>query len=75
MINDLQTIAGKANLLGVFEVQFGDWNALTTILDRYDAVTNDDIKRVAALYFNDHHKTVVTLVLPEAAKEVADAPK
>lgn len=75
MIGDLQTIAGKANLLGVFDVQFGDWNMLTTILDRYDAVTNDDIKRVAALYFNDHHKTVVTLVLPEAAKEVADAPK
>ncbi len=75
MIDNLQTIAGKANLLGAFEVQYGDWNALTTILDRYDAVTSDDIKRVASEYFNDRRKTVVTLVLPEAAKEVADAPK
>lgn len=75
MINNLQTIESKANLIGSFEVQYGDWSALTTILDRYDAVTGDDIKRVAAEYFNDNRKTVVTLVLPEAAKEVADAPK
>lgn len=75
VINNMLTIADKANLIGAFEVQYGDWSALTTILDRYDAVTGDDIKRVAAQYFNDHRKTVVTLVLPEAAKEVADAKK
>ena len=75
VINNLQTIESKANLIGSFEVQYGDWRALTTILDRYDAVTSDDIKRVAAEYFNDNRKTVVTLVLPEAAKEVANAPK
>ncbi|MCC6745844.1 MAG: insulinase family protein [Acidobacteria bacterium] len=73
MIDQLQTIANKANLIGAFEVQYGDWNALTGILDRYDAVTSEDIKRVAALYLNDDRKTVVTLVLPEKAKEVADA--
>jgi len=71
-VRNLQTIAGKANLLGVYEVRYGDFNALFTSLDKYDAVTNDDIKRVADTYFQKRHRTVVTLVLPKEGKEAAD---
>jgi zinc protease len=68
----MQTTDGKADLLGSAEVQFGDYAALFTILDRYDAVTNDDLKRVASEYLVKRRRTVVTLVLPKDGKEVAD---
>jgi predicted Zn-dependent peptidase len=71
-VRGLQTIDGKANLLGIYEVRYGDFNGLFTALDRYDAVTNEDIKRVAETYFTKKHRTVVTLVLPKEGKEAGD---
>ena len=68
-MRSLQTIAGKANLLGAYETSYGDYHALFTILDKYDAVTNDDIKRVADAYFVKRHRTVVTLQIPKQGKE------
>jgi predicted Zn-dependent peptidase len=68
----MQTTDGKANRLGAAEIQFGDYAALFTLLDRYDAVTNDDLKRVANEYLVKRRRTVVTLVLPKDQKEVAD---
>jgi predicted Zn-dependent peptidase len=68
-VRSLQTISGKADLLGRYETTFGDYRALFTILDKYDAVTNDDIKRVAAAYFVKRHRTVVTLQIPKQGKE------
>lgn len=70
VVRSLQTVDGKANLLGVYEVRYGDYTTLFTALDRYDAVTNDDLKRVAAAYFVKRQRTVVTLVLPKEGKEV-----
>ena len=68
-VRSLQTIAGKANLLGAYETGYGDFQALFTILDKYDAVTNDDVKRVAGAYFVKRHRTVVTLQIPKQGKE------
>jgi zinc protease len=68
----MQTTDGKANRLGAAEIQFGDYAALFTLLDRYDAVTNDDLKRVANEYLVKRRRTVVTLVLPKEQKEVSD---
>lgn len=59
------TIEDKANEIGVHEVRYGDFKAMYTLLDKYDAVTNDDLKRVANTYFKKRHRTVVTLVLPK----------
>jgi zinc protease len=71
-VRGLQTIDGKANLLGAYEVRYGDFNALFSALDKYDAVTSDDIKRVTDTYLLKRHRTVVTLVLPKDQKEAAD---
>ena len=71
-VRSLQTIAGKATLLGTYETSFGDYHALFTILDKYDAVTSDDVKRVAAAYFVKRHRTVVTLQIPKQGKEADD---
>jgi zinc protease len=58
----LKTIGGKANLLGNFELFFGDYRRLFEIADCYAAVTADDLQRVAQLYFGDRNRTIATLV-------------
>jgi predicted Zn-dependent peptidase len=68
-VRSLQTIGGKANQLGFFETSYGDYHALFTILDKYDAVTNDDVKRVAEAVFAKRRRTVVTLQIPKQGKE------
>jgi len=64
----LKTIAGKANLLGNYEIFFGDWNKLNTVEAEMEKVTPADIQRVAAKYLVEKNRTVATLV-PERAKE------
>lgn len=58
----LKTIAGKANLLGQYEIYFGGYNNLFTYDQRINAVTAEDIQRVAAKYFNERNRTVATLI-------------
>ena len=61
----LKTIAGRANLLGTFEVFFGDYNKLFTQGKDIEAITPADVQRVAAKYFTQNNRTVATLI-PEA---------
>lgn len=61
----LKTIAGRANLLGTFEVFFGDYSKLFTQGKDIEAVTPADVQRVAAKYFTQNNRTVATLI-PEA---------
>ena len=61
----LKTIAGRANLLGTFEVFRGDYNKLFTSDKDIEAVTAADVRRVAAKYFDAKNRTVATLI-PEA---------
>jgi len=63
---DLKTIAGKANLLGTYEVFAGDWNRVNTYQTELEKVTPADVRRVAAKIFSAGNRTVATLV-PEAA--------
>jgi predicted Zn-dependent peptidase len=61
----MQTVNGKARKIGTYEIYFGDFNEILKVQDRYRAVTLDDVKRVAAQYFLERNRNVVTLV-PEA---------
>jgi zinc protease len=58
----LKTIAGRANLLGTYEVFFGDYNKLYTIDKDIQAITAEDIQRVARKYFSEKNRTVATLI-------------
>ena len=64
----LQTNMARSQHLAEFELYWGDANLLKLELDHYLAVTNDDIKRVAAAYFDPTNRTVLD-VLPGKAPE------
>jgi zinc protease len=62
---ELKTIAGRANLLGEYEVFYGDYRKLYSVEQTYEAVTPADIQRVARQYLTEKNRTVATLI-PEA---------
>jgi zinc protease len=72
---DLETISGKALVLGRSDVYFGDPKAFLKTAERYDAVTAADVQRVIRTYFDPNNRTVSVLVpTEETAKEKAEAP-
>ncbi len=64
----LKTISGKANVLGSYEVFFGDYRKLFTAADDLSRVTKDDLLRVAKKYFGEKNRTVATLI-PEKEQD------
>jgi zinc protease len=58
----LQTIAGKANMLGFAEVVFGGFEKLFTIVDRFAAVTPAQVQESCRKYLIKDNQTVGTLV-------------
>jgi predicted Zn-dependent peptidase len=66
ILNSFASHAGIAHALGEHQVVFGDWREALTVLDRYQAVTADDVRRVAREIFREANRSVVTVV-PEAA--------
>jgi zinc protease len=64
-LRGMKTVSGKANQLGYFEVVFGDYRKLFGLESAWDAVTADDVQRVAAKYLVPSQRTVVELV-PQA---------
>jgi zinc protease len=58
----LQTIAGKANMLGRAELLFGGFGNLFTLMDRFAAVTPAQVRDVCRRYLHDDNRTVGTLV-------------
>ncbi|HYH10265.1 MAG TPA: pitrilysin family protein [Thermoanaerobaculia bacterium] len=71
LAGDLQTMEGKANLIGTADIRYGSPTALFARADQYDKVTRDDIRRVAQSLFVPRARTVVTLVIPEKAAAAA----
>ncbi|MBI3509454.1 MAG: insulinase family protein [Bacteroidetes bacterium] len=53
--------AGIADDLGMAEYYFHDYHKADTMVDSYKAVTQDDIKRVAALYFSPDHVDLINI--------------
>ena len=58
----LKTIAGRANLLGVYEVYYGDYRKLYQVEQEVGAVTAADVQRMARQYLTAKNRTVATLI-------------
>lgn len=56
--HSLETINGKANTLGTYEMFFGDYKKMFDAPKDFKKVTTEDIKRVAAKYFVKTNKTI-----------------
>lgn len=54
----METINGKADTIGSFEIYFGGYEKLFNALTEYRKVTAEDIKRVAAKYLKKSNRTV-----------------
>ncbi len=61
LYNQLETINGKSNNLGTYEVYFGDYRKMFDAPKEYNKVSVDDIKRVANNYFKKSNRTVGVL--------------
>jgi zinc protease len=64
----LQTAAGKANQLGAYELIYGDFGKLFTVMDDYAAVKIDRVREVAKKYFTGNAKTIGKLIPEGGAK-------
>ena len=58
----LQSNLDRAQNLAEFEMYWGDAELIRAELDRYLAVTSDDIRRVAGRYFAETNRTVLDVV-------------
>ena len=68
----LKTIAGKANLLGQYDIYFGGYAKLFDFDKLIAAVTAEDVQRVAAKYLTERNRTVATLVPTKGEKVEAN---
>jgi len=56
--NQIETINGKSNNIGTYEVFFGDYRKMFDAPGAYNKITTEDIKRVANQYFKKSTRTV-----------------
>ncbi|MNJ98432.1 Protease 3 precursor [compost metagenome] len=61
LVDSLTTMDGKARALAVNEIQTGTYESLFTDLEKYQAVTVDDIKRVVDKYTQQTQRSIITL--------------
>ena len=54
----IETINGKSDDIGDYEVFFGDYKKMFDAPEAYNKVTVDDVKRVANKYFKKSNRTV-----------------
>nr|BFD58787.1 pitrilysin family protein [Bdellovibrio sp. CKG001] len=68
LVDSLKTMDGKARALAVNEIVNGTYESLFTDLEKYQAVTADDIKRVADKFTQQTQRSIITLE-PKVKKE------
>jgi predicted Zn-dependent peptidase len=71
----MESINGRANTLGSYEVFLGDYHKLFAAAEEYNKVTKEDIRRVAQKYFGENNRTVATLVPEKNEPAKANAVK
>ncbi|AHI05264.1 protease [Bdellovibrio bacteriovorus W] len=67
-VDSLRTMDGKARALAVNEIVTGSYDSLFSDLEKYQAVTADDILKVMAKYTQQNQRSIITLA-PKAKKE------
>ena len=65
----METINGKANTIGTYELYFGSFDKLFNAPEAYNKVTPADIQRVAQTYLRRANRTVAVLAATEEADE------
>ncbi|GIU51085.1 pitrilysin family protein [Shewanella sp. KT0246] len=65
----MQTINGRANTLGRYELYFGSYEKLFSAPEAYNKVTVEDIQRVAQTYLRKANRTVGVLAATEGADQ------
>jgi len=58
LYHSMETIDGKANQIGTYQIFFGDYKKLFDASSEYQKVTIDNIKNVVRKYFNKSNRTV-----------------
>lgn len=61
LVDSLKTMDGKARALAVNEIVTGTYESLFTDLEKYQAVTADEIKKVAEKYTQQTQRSIITL--------------
>ena len=64
----MKTINGKANVLGTYDVVFGDYRKLFSAVDLINQVSREEVERVAKKYFGPRNRTVGILVPQKTAE-------
>jgi len=59
--NQIETINGKSNNLGTYELFFGDYEKMFDAPENYNKVTVEDVQNVAIKYFTKSNRTVGVL--------------
>ena len=58
---EMETINGKANMLGTYELYFGSYQRLFDAPSYYNKVSSADIQRVAKTYLKKSNRSVAIL--------------
>jgi zinc protease len=61
-VDSLKTVSGKARAIATNQIMFGDYKVMLDDLDKYMAVTADDIQRVSRNYFTRDKSSIVKVV-------------
>ena len=76
ILRSLDNNQGLAEELGTYQLRYGDWRMLFQQLDKIDAVTKADIRRVANQVFTAKNRTyaMIEFAPSKPAKPASDAP-
>jgi len=69
----LRSINRRANVIGRYQVLFGDYHKLANVEQEFNKVTASDIQRAANQYFDVNNRSVATLI-PTAEARDQDKP-
>lgn len=61
-VRRMETVNGKAYMIGRMELLLGDYRELFRLQERYGAVTAEEVRLVAEAYLHNDKRNVVTLV-------------
>jgi len=73
-VKGLKTVSGKANQLGFFQTVFGDYRAMFGLEAAWEAVTADDIRRVAGARLVPTNRTVIVLEPVHTGRPAREGP-